>query len=116
IRACQMLEPTFGGINLEDIKAPECFLIEEELRRTLKIPVFHDDQHGTAISCAEHFILLGAQRENIIMCDSKGVLYEGRQEGLNPYKMRFLRKTTLRTLAEAMVHADVFVGLSTRSE
>jgi malate dehydrogenase (oxaloacetate-decarboxylating)(NADP+) len=145
IRACQMLEPTFGGINLEDIKAPECFIIEEELRRTMKIPVFHDDQHGTAIisgaallnglevagkqigtakivvngagasaiSCAEHFILLGALRENIIMCDSKGVLYEGRQEGLNPYKMRFLRKTPLRTLVEAMVNADVFVGLST---
>ena len=145
IRACQMLEPTFGGINLEDIKAPECFIIEEELRRTMKIPVFHDDQHGTAIisgagllnglevagkqiadakivvngagasaiSCAEHFILLGAQRENILMCDSKGVLYEGRTEGMNPYKQRFLRKTPLRTLAEAMVNADVFIGLST---
>jgi malate dehydrogenase (oxaloacetate-decarboxylating)(NADP+) len=145
IRACQMLEPTFGGINLEDIKAPECFLIEDELRRTLKIPVFHDDQHGTAIisgaallnglevagkqiggarivingagasaiSCAEHFIRLGALRENILMCDSKGVLYEGRQEGLNPYKARFLRQTHLRTLAEAMADSDVFVGLST---
>src|ERR1700722_559817 len=105
IRACQMLEPTFGGINLEDIKAPECFMIEEELRRTLKIPVFHDDQHGTAIisgaallnalevagkrikqvrvvfngagasaiSCAEHYIRLGVRRENILMCDTKGV-------------------------------------------
>ena len=145
IRACQMLEPTFGGINLEDIKAPECFIIEEELRRTMKIPVFHDDQHGTAIisgagllnglevagkqiadakivvngagasaiACAEHFILLGARRENILMCDSKGVLYEGRTEGMNPYKQRFLRKTPLRTLAEAMVNADVFIGLST---
>ena len=145
IRACQMLEPTFGGINLEDIKAPECFIIEEELRRTMKIPVFHDDQHGTAIisgagllnglevagkqiadakivvngagasaiACAEHFILLGAQRENILMCDSKGVLYEGRTEGMNPYKQRFVRKTPLRTLAEAMVNADVFIGLST---
>ena len=145
IRACQMLEPTFGGINLEDIKAPECFIIEEELRRTMKIPVFHDDQHGTAIisgagllnglevagkqianakivvngagasaiSCAEHFILLGAQRENILMCDSKGLLYEGRTEGMNPYKQRFVRKTQLRTLAEAMVDADVFIGLST---
>jgi malate dehydrogenase (oxaloacetate-decarboxylating)(NADP+) len=144
IRACQMLEPTFGGINLEDIKAPECFIIEEELRRTLKIPVFHDDQHGTAIicgaallngldvagkeikqsrivingagasaiACAEHFILLGALRENILMCDSKGVLYEGRQEGLNPYKARFLRQTHLRTLSEALVDADVFIGLS----
>ena len=144
IRACQMLEPTFGGINLEDIKAPECFIIEEELRRTLKIPVFHDDQHGTAIicgaallngldvagkeishvrivingagasaiACAEHFILLGALRENILMCDSKGVLYEGRQEGLNPYKARFLRQTQLRTLSDALVDADVFIGLS----
>ncbi|HVJ09662.1 MAG TPA: NADP-dependent malic enzyme [Acidisarcina sp.] len=145
IRACQMLEPTFGGINLEDIKAPECFIIEKELRQTLKIPVFHDDQHGTAIisgaalvnglevagkeisharivvngagagaiACAEHFIRLGALRENILMCDSKGVLYEGRQEGLNPYKARFVRQTNLRTLSEALVDADVFVGLST---
>jgi len=144
IRACQMLEPTFGGINLEDIKAPECFIVEAELRRTLKIPVFHDDQHGTAIisgaallnglelagktisrakivvngagagaiSCAGHFILLGALPENILMCDSKGVLYEGRQEGLNPYKARFLRKTDRRTLSEALVDADAFVGLS----
>ena len=144
IRACQMLEPTFGGINLEDIKAPECFIVEEELRRTLKIPVFHDDQHGTAIicgaalmngleiagkaisdarivingagasaiACAEHFILLGAYRENILLCDSKGVLYEGRQEGLNPYKARFLRQTQVRTLTEALVDADAFIGLS----
>ncbi|MGB8481459.1 MAG: NADP-dependent malic enzyme [Acidobacteriaceae bacterium] len=144
IRACQMLEPTFGGINLEDIKAPECFMIEEELRRTMKIPVFHDDQHGTAIisgaallnglevagkqigqarivingagasaiACAEHFMLLGALAENILMCDSKGVLYEGREEGLNPYKARFLRKTHLRTLSEALVDADAFIGLS----
>jgi malate dehydrogenase (oxaloacetate-decarboxylating)(NADP+) len=144
IRACQMLEPTFGGINLEDIKAPECFVIEEELRRTLKIPVFHDDQHGTAIitgaallnglevtgkeisrarivvngagagaiACAEHFLRLGALRENILMCDSKGVLYEGRQEGLNPYKARFLRPTQLRSLSEALVDADAFIGLS----
>lgn len=145
IRACQMLEPTFGGINLEDIKAPECFVIEQELQKTLNIPVFHDDQHGTAIisgaallnglevagkeislarivvngagagaiACAEHFILLGALRENILMCDSKGVLFEGRQEGLNPHKARFLRKTKLRTLSEALVDADAFIGLST---
>src|SRR5690348_5300630 len=109
IRTCQMLEPTFGGNNLEDIKAPECFLIEEALKKTMKIPVFHDDQHGTAIisgagllnaleivgkdlgeirlvfsgagasaiSCAEHFIRLGVRREHILMCDTKGVLYEG---------------------------------------
>ena len=145
IRACQMLEPTFGGINLEDIKAPECFEIEQELRRTMQIPVFHDDQHGTAIisgaallnaleivgkpigevrlvingagasaiSCAEHYIRLGARRENILMCDTKGVLYTGRKEGMNPYKERFARETPHRTLAEAMRGADVFVGLST---
>jgi malate dehydrogenase (oxaloacetate-decarboxylating)(NADP+) len=144
IRACQLLEPTFGGINLEDIKAPECFVIEEELKRTLKIPVFHDDQHGTAIisgaallnalelvgkkpeeirmvingagasaiACAEHYIRLGVRRENIIMCDSKGVLYKGRKEGMNPYKERFAQDTPLRTLAEAMRGADVFIGLS----
>ncbi len=144
IRACQLLEPTFGGINLEDIKAPECFEIEEELRRTLKIPVFHDDQHGTAIisgaallnaleltgkkadqirmvingagasaiACAEHYIRLGVRRENILMCDSKGVLYKGRKEGMNRYKERFVQETDRRTLAEALVGADVFIGLS----
>ena len=144
IRACQLLEPTFGGINLEDIKAPECFEIEEELKRTLKIPVFHDDQHGTAIisgaallnalelagkridqvkivvngagasgvACAEHYIKLGARRENILMCDTKGVLYKGRTEGMNKYKERFAHETEARTLAEAMRGADVFVGLS----
>jgi malate dehydrogenase (oxaloacetate-decarboxylating)(NADP+) len=144
IRACQLLEPTFGGINLEDIKAPECFEIEEELRRTMKIPVFHDDQHGTAIisgaallnaleiagkrigearivfngagasaiSCAYHYIRLGAKLENILMCDTKGVLYEGRTVGMNKYKEKFARPTNCRTLAEALVGADVFVGLS----
>ena len=144
IRACQLLEPTFGGINLEDIKAPECFEIEEELKRTMKIPVFHDDQHGTAIisgaalinalglvgkpigqvklvfsgagasavSCAEHYIRLGLKRENITMCDSKGVIYAGRTDGMNKYKARFARPTELRTLTEALVGADVFVGLS----
>ncbi|MBL8238302.1 MAG: NADP-dependent malic enzyme [Bryobacterales bacterium] len=144
IRACQMLEPTFGGINLEDIKAPECFEIEEKLRKSLRIPVFHDDQHGTAIiagaamlnglelagktmaaarivingagaaavACARHFIRLGVTAENIIMCDSKGVLYEGRQEGMNPYKAMFARRTEARTLTEAMRDSDVFVGLS----
>ena len=144
IRACQMLEPTFGGINLEDIKAPDCFVIEEELRRTMRIPVFHDDQHGTAIisgaallnalilvgkkigevkavfngagassvACAEHAIQLGMKRENILMCDSKGVVYEGRTEGMNQYKARFAAKTDRRTLADAMRGADVFFGLS----
>jgi malate dehydrogenase (oxaloacetate-decarboxylating)(NADP+) len=144
IRACQLLEPTFGGINLEDIKAPECFLIEEELRRTMKIPVFHDDQHGTAIisgaallnglelagkrieqvkvvfngagasavSCAAHYVKLGVRLENIILCDTKGVVYEGRTEGMNSYKARYASTTQARTLAEALAGADVFFGLS----
>ena len=144
IRACQLLEPTFGGINLEDIKAPECFEIEEELRRTLKIPVFHDDQHGTAIisgaallnavglagkkledvrivfsgagasaiSCANHYIRMGARLENILMCDTKGVIYAGRTAGMNKYKERFARETKARTLEDAMTGADVFIGLS----
>jgi malate dehydrogenase (oxaloacetate-decarboxylating)(NADP+) len=144
IRTCQLLEPTFGGINLEDIKAPECFIIEEELRRTMKIPVFHDDQHGTAIisgaallnalelagkrmedvrvvfngagasaiACAKHYIRLGARRENILMCDTKGVIYSGREEGMNPYKQFFAVETQARTLADALCDADVFFGLS----
>ncbi len=144
IRACQILEPTFGGINLEDIKAPDCFEIEEELRRTMKIPVFHDDQHGTAIisgaallnalrlvrksiddvtvvfngagasavACAEHAIQLGVRRERLIMCDTAGVIYKGREKGMNRYKERFMADTPLRTLAEAMRGADVFFGLS----
>jgi malate dehydrogenase (oxaloacetate-decarboxylating)(NADP+) len=145
IRTCQLLEPTFGGINLEDIKAPECFLIEEELRRTMKIPVFHDDQHGTAIisgaallnaleiagkrmdavkvvfngagaaaiSCAGYYMRLGVRRENILMCDTNGVLYKGRQKGMNEYKERFAAETGARTLTDAMRGADVFFGLST---
>jgi malate dehydrogenase (oxaloacetate-decarboxylating)(NADP+) len=144
IRTCQILEPTFGGINLEDIKAPECFYIEETLRKTMKIPVFHDDQHGTAIisgaglinaleiggkkigdikvvfngagaaaiSCAAHYVRLGVRLENIVMCDTKGVIYEGRTEHMNPYKARYASKTNARTLEEAMVGADVFFGLS----
>src|SRR5438270_8948593 len=146
IKVCQLLEPTFGGINLEDIKAPECFYIEETLRKTMKIPVFHDDQHGTAIisgaallnalevvgkdiskvrvvfngagaagiACAEHYVRLGVKRENITLCDTKGVVYKGRTAGMNPYKERFARETILRTLAEAMVEADVFAGLSVK--
>jgi malate dehydrogenase (oxaloacetate-decarboxylating)(NADP+) len=144
IRLCQLLEPTFGGINLEDIKAPECFAIEEELRRTMSIPVMHDDQHGTAIisgaallnaleiagkdigqvrvvfngagasgiACAEHYIRLGVKRENVILCDTKGVVYEGREEGMNSYKSRLASRTSARTLAEALKGADVFAGLS----
>jgi malate dehydrogenase (oxaloacetate-decarboxylating)(NADP+) len=144
IKFCQLLEPTFGGINLEDIKAPECFLIEETLRKTMSIPVMHDDQHGTAIisgaallnatelvgknldkvrvvingagaagiACAEHYIRLGVRRENITICDTKGVVYEGRSEGMNPYKARLAARTSARTLADALKGADAFVGLS----
>ena len=144
IKTVKYLEPTFGGINLEDIKAPECFYIEDRLKEEMDIPVFHDDQHGTAIisgagllnaceisgkkmsdlkmafngagasaiACAEFFITLGAKRENMIMCDSRGVIYEGRKEGLNPQKERFLVDTDRRTIADALVGADVFVGLS----
>ena len=144
IRVCKLLEPTFGGINLEDIKAPECFYIEETLKKEMNIPVFHDDQHGTAIisgaallnasellekpldqmkvvfsgagaagiACAEFYISLGVKRENVIMCDSKGVIYKGRQEGMNPYKERFAVDTSARTIEEALVGADAFFGVS----
>ncbi|KAB8038982.1 NADP-dependent malic enzyme [Silvanigrella paludirubra] len=144
ISACRMLEPTFGGINLEDIKAPECFEVEEKLREELDIPVFHDDQHGTAIvsgaallnaceitgrnisdvkcvvngagaaaiACAQMYINLGLKKENLILCDSKGVVYKGRTEGMNKYKERFENETRKRTLAEAIEGADFFCGLS----
>ncbi|HTW56780.1 MAG TPA: NADP-dependent malic enzyme [Terriglobales bacterium] len=146
VKLCQLLEPTFGGINLEDIKAPDCFYIEEKLRQTMKIPVFHDDQHGTAIisgaallnalevvgkeigkvrivfngagaagiATAEHYVRLGVKKDNIILCDTKGVVYKGRKEGMNAYKDKFALETKLRTLAEAMVGADIFVGLSVK--
>jgi malate dehydrogenase (oxaloacetate-decarboxylating)(NADP+) len=146
IRTVQALEPTFGGINLEDIKAPECFIVEEELRKTMKIPVFHDDQHGTAIisaaaltnalelvgkkidevkvvfngagaaaiACANLQMLLGVKKENLIMCDTKGVIYKGRTNDMNPYKVKFENDTPARTLAEAVVGADVFMGLSVK--
>ncbi len=144
IRFCQLLEPTVGGINLEDIRAPDCFHIEETLRKTMKIQVFHDDQHGTAIisgaallnaleivekdiagvrvvfsgagaaaiSTAEHYVRLGVRREHILMCDREGVVYQGRVTEMDPYKARFAVETPRRTLAEALVDADVFVGLS----
>ncbi len=143
IRFCQLLEPTVGGINLEDIRSPDCFYIEETLRRTLSIPVFHDDQHGTAIisgaallnavevvgkdlakirvvfagagaaaiASAEHYVRLGVPRDHLIMCDHKGVLHASRDD-LDQYKRRFAQETKLRTLAEALKGADVFVGLS----
>lgn len=144
IRACEMLEPTFGGINLEDIKAPECFEIEEELKKRLKIPVFHDDQHGTAvisgaaflnaleivgkkinevrvvfsgggaaaIACANLYVNLGVRLENIVMTDSKGVIFKGRKEGMNKYKERYATDSKVRTLMEALDGADAFVGVS----
>lgn len=145
IRFCQLLEPTVGGINLEDIRAPDCFYVEEELRRTMKIPVFHDDQHGTAIisgaallnalevvnkriedvrvvfsgagasalATAAHYHRLGVRLENIVVCDREGVVYQGRTSHMDPYKARFASGTSARTLAEALVDADVLVGLST---
>ena len=146
IRFCQLLEPTVGGINLEDIKAPECFEIEEELKRTTGIPVFHDDQHGTAIisgaallnavevagkkmeevrvvfcgagasgiACATFYLSLGVRPENLLMVDSKGVIFAGRTEGMNPYKERFAVETDARTLEDAMRGADVFTGVSVK--
>lgn len=144
IRFCELLEPTVGGINLEDIAAPECFYIEERLRERLQIPVFHDDQHGTAIisgaallnalelagkriedvrvvfsgagaaaiSTAEHYVRLGVRRENIAMCDRKGVITKSRLAELDAYKARFAREQPPTSLAQALVGADVFVGLS----
>jgi malate dehydrogenase (oxaloacetate-decarboxylating)(NADP+) len=138
------IAPTFGGINLEDIKAPECFEIETRLKAMLPIPVFHDDQHGTAIisaagllnaleltnrriedikvvvsgagasaiACANLYITLGVKPENVYMTDTRGVLYVGRTEGLNKYKMPFLRETSARTLEDIIEGADVFLGLS----
>ncbi|MDR7544379.1 MAG: NADP-dependent malic enzyme [Armatimonadota bacterium] len=144
VAAGKAIAPTFGGINLEDIKAPECFEVEERLKAELDIPVFHDDQHGTAIisgagllnalelvnkriedikvvisgagasaiASAEFYVLLGVRREHITLCDTKGVIYQGRTENMNPYKARFAVETEARTLADAMRGADVFLGLS----
>ena len=138
------MEPTFGGINLEDIKAPECFYIEKKLSERMRIPVFHDDQHGTAIisaaamlnglelagkdiaqikvavsgagaaalACLGVFVGLGVKPEHIYVCDSKGVIYEGRPGGYDESKARFAQKTELRTLADAVNGADVFLGCS----
>jgi malate dehydrogenase (oxaloacetate-decarboxylating)(NADP+) len=146
IRVVAAIAPTFGGINLEDIKAPECFQVEETLKRMLDIPVFHDDQHGTAIiscaallntleligkrideirivvsgagasaiACSELMIRLGVKREHVMLVDTKGVVYRGRTEGMNPYKDRLAVDTERRTLAEAVRGADVFYGLSVK--
>ena len=139
------LEPTLGGVNLEDIKAPECFYIEKQLRERMKIPVFHDDQHGTAIistaallnglkvvdkdirqvrivcsgagaaavACLDLMVRLGARRENVYVCDSKGVIYVGREKDLEPNKARYAQETSARKLADVVAGADVFLGCST---
>ncbi len=144
MRTVRLLEPTFGGINLEDIKAPECFDIEQRLEAECRIPVFHDDQHGTAIitgaalinalsltgkqladvrivflgagaaaiATARFYVLLGARKENILMCDREGVIHEGRSEHMNAVKREFAARTERRTAADALVGADVLVGLS----
>jgi malate dehydrogenase (oxaloacetate-decarboxylating)(NADP+) len=144
VRTIQVISPSFGGINLEDIRAPECFEIERRLAETLDIPVFHDDQHGTAIisaaallnaleitgrditdtrvvfsgagasgiACARLYRDLGIRPGNLLVCDSRGVIHDGRSEGMNPQKAEFATQTSRRTLADAMDGADVFVGLS----
>ena len=146
IKAVSLMGPTFGGINLEDIKAPECFIIESRLKEIMDIPVFHDDQHGTAVICAAGLInalelsgkkiqdvrivlngagaagiaclellkSMGARHENCIMCDTKGVVYQGRTDGMNQWKSAHAAATDLRTLEEAMVGADVFLGVSAK--
>ena len=146
IKFCELLEPTVGGINLEDIKAPECFRIEEELKERLDVPVFHDDQHGTAIisgaglvnalelvgkkiedvkvvfsgagasaiATADHYVRLGARRENIYMCDSKGLITTDRTAGMNKYKARYAQEQESAELRDVLAGADVFVGLSVK--
>ena len=145
-KAVRLMGPTFGGINLEDIKAPECFIIEQRLKEEMDIPVFHDDQHGTAVICAAGLInalhisgkkiedckivlngagaagiaciellkSMGARHENCIVCDTKGVIYQGRTEGMNQWKSAHAVATDLRTLEEAMNGADVFLGVSAK--
>ncbi|WP_306114162.1 MULTISPECIES: NADP-dependent malic enzyme [unclassified Roseovarius] len=146
INAVKLMGPTFGGINLEDIKAPECFIIEQRLKEVMDIPVFHDDQHGTAVICAAGLInalhlsgkkigdvrivlngagaagiaciellkAMGAKHDNCVVCDTKGVIYQGRTEGMNQWKSAHAVNTELRTLEEAMKGADVFLGVSVK--
>ncbi|TJW31520.1 MAG: NADP-dependent malic enzyme, partial [Mesorhizobium sp.] len=146
INCVRFLGPSFGGINLEDIKAPECFIIEQRLRELMDIPVFHDDQHGTAIisaaglinaleitgrdmkttkmvcngagaagvACIELMKAMGFAPENIILCDTKGVVFQGRTEGMNQWKSAHAVNTDARSLAEALDGADVFLGLSAK--
>jgi malate dehydrogenase (oxaloacetate-decarboxylating)(NADP+) len=145
-KAVKLMEPTFGGVNLEDIKAPECFIIEQRLKEKMGIPVFHDDQHGTAVICAAGLInalhlsekdikdvrivlngagaagiaciellkTMGAKPQNCIVCDTKGVIYQGRTDGMNQWKSAHAVKTELRTLDQAMEGADVFIGVSVK--
>jgi malic enzyme len=146
VKAIHLMQPTFGGINLEDIKAPECFLIEEQLKEVMDIPVFHDDQHGTAVVCAAGLInalklagktidnakivlngagaagiaclnlfhAMGACPGNTVLCDSQGTVWSGRENGMNRWKSELAVDTSARTLAEALVGADVFVGVSVK--
>ncbi|SEM50425.1 malate dehydrogenase (oxaloacetate-decarboxylating)(NADP+) [Gemmobacter aquatilis] len=146
IKAVSLMGPTFGGINLEDIKAPECFIIEQRLKEMMDIPVFHDDQHGTAVICAAGLLnaleisgkkiedcrivlngagaagiaclellkAMGARHDNCIMCDTKGVIYQGRTEGMNQWKSAHAARTDARTLEDAMMGADVFLGVSAK--
>ena len=146
INCVRYLAPSFGGINLEDIKAPDCFIIEEKLKELLDIPVFHDDQHGTAIiaaagllnaleltdrdiknfklvvngagaagiACLELLGAMGMPSSNVILCDTKGVIYQGRKDGMNQWKSAYAAKTKMRSLAEALAGADAFFGLSAK--
>ena len=146
IKAVRLMGPTFGGINLEDIKAPECFIIEQTLKEQMDIPVFHDDQHGTAVICAAGLLnalhlsgkkiedvkivlngagaagiaclellkAMGAKHDNCIMCDTKGVIYQGRTEGMNQWKSAHAANTAARTLDDAMKGCDVFLGVSAK--
>ncbi len=146
VAAVRLMEPSFGGINLEDIKAPECFIIEQRLKEEMDIPVFHDDQHGTAVICLAGLInalyltgkriedckivlngagaagiaiielikRLGAKHDNCIVCDTKGVVYQGRKEGMNQWKSAHAANTDARTLEEAIKDADVFLGVSVK--
>ena len=146
IKAVKLMGPTFGGINLEDIKAPECFIIEQALKEEMDIPVFHDDQHGTAVICAAGLInalhlsgkkiqdvkivlngagaagiaciellkSMGVKHNNCVVCDTKGVIYQGRTEGMNQWKSAHAVATEMRSLGEAMVDADVFLGVSVK--
>jgi malate dehydrogenase (oxaloacetate-decarboxylating)(NADP+) len=146
IQAVRLMGPTFGGVNLEDIKAPECFIIESRLKEIMDIPVFHDDQHGTAVICAAGLInalelsgkrieecrivlngagaagiaclelikSMGAKHDNCLMCDTKGVIWQGRTEGMNQWKSAHAARTDARTLEDAMVGADVFLGVSAK--